>query len=249
MKANLQLFWLALSFYTRLPVPKHLDYSQLPKAVRLLPLVGWVVGSLTGLCFMLAHHLWPQNVAVILTLIVGVLLTGAFHEDGFADVCDGFGGGYGKPQILSIMKDSQIGAYGAIGILLLFMLKITLLSGLPAQSLPVIFFAGQSVSRLPPLLIMQQYDYARTENSKSHVAIYKPEWQDLFSAGVIAVLPFWLLPAILVLSLPVIYFINSQLARFFYRHLSGYTGDCLGASQQVSEMIFYLCCAALWTFT
>src|SRR5664279_1834817 len=94
---QLKLFLLALSFYTRLPGPQSQDYTKLPQAVLYLPLVGWLVGGITALSFYLADLLWPQATAVILALIVGIFLTGAFHEDGFADVCDGFGGGWGKP--------------------------------------------------------------------------------------------------------------------------------------------------------
>jgi adenosylcobinamide-GDP ribazoletransferase len=246
---HLKLFLLALSFYTRLPAPKNQDYSQLPQASVYLPLVGWVVGGLTGLCFCLANLLWPQTTAVILAFVCGILLTGAFHEDGFADVCDGFGGGYGKERILEIMKDSQIGVYGALGLLLLVSLKISLLSALPATAIPLILFAGHSISRFPPLLLMRAYDYARTDSSKSGAAMYRPSRKELLFAGAFAFLPLLLLPLICSLATPFMLLINWRLGRYFFRHIGGYTGDCLGTSQQVAEVIFYLCVSALWTFT
>ncbi len=246
---QLKLFFLALSFYTRLPAPKDQDYNQLPQASIYLPLVGWVVGGLTGLCFYLANLLWVQTTGVILALIAGILLTGAFHEDGFADVCDGFGGGYDKQRILDIMKDSQIGAYGALGLLLLMALKISLLSSLPAASVPLLLFAGHSISRFQPLLLMRTYDYARSDNSKGSVAVYKPSTQELLIAGTIALLPLLLLPLLCSLAIPLVLLANWRLGRYFYRHIGGYTGDCLGTSQQVAEVIFYLSISALWTFT
>ncbi|MGZ8952146.1 MAG: adenosylcobinamide-GDP ribazoletransferase, partial [Methylobacter sp.] len=94
------LFFLALSFYTRLPHPQALDYKRLPQAAIYLPLIGWLVGGICALVFYLADLVWPQATAVILALIAGILLTGALHEDGFADVCDGFGGGMNKQRIL-----------------------------------------------------------------------------------------------------------------------------------------------------
>ncbi|ESS72065.1 cobalamin synthase CobS [Methyloglobulus morosus KoM1] len=246
---HVKLFFLALSFYTRLPAPKNQDYSQLPQASIYLPLVGWVVGGLTGLGFYLANLLWAQTTSVILALMAGIFLTGAFHEDGFADACDGFGGGYDKQRVLDIMKDSQIGVYGALGLVLLMSLKISLLSTLPAPSVPLILLAGHSLSRFLPQLLMRQYDYSRSYNSKISSAFYKPTSQDLLFAGMTALFPLLLLPIHCSLAIPALLLVNWQLGRYFYRHIGGYTGDCLGASQQVGETVFYLTVNALWTFT
>jgi adenosylcobinamide-GDP ribazoletransferase len=245
---QLKLFLLAIGFYTRVPCPQTLDYKQLPQAAVYLPLVGWLVGGITAASFYLADLLWPQVTAVILALIAGIFLTGAFHEDGFADVCDGFGGGWGKQRILEIMKDSCIGVYGVLGLMLIFLLKISLLGGLPAAAVPWVLLAGHSISRLPPLLLMRRYDYARNNNSKAAVAIYKPNLQELAVATAIAFLPLALLPALCVLAIILVLGVNWYLGRYFYRYIGGYTGDCLGASQQIAETVFYLSISALWTF-
>jgi adenosylcobinamide-GDP ribazoletransferase len=247
--SHLKLFFLALGYYTRLPTPKDQDYTRLPQASIYLPLIGWLVGGVTGLCFYWADFLWPQTTAVILALSAGILLTGAFHEDGFADVCDGFGGGYDKQRILEIMKDSRIGAYGTLGLLLLMSLKISLLNTLPTTSVPLLLLAGHSISRLQPLLLMRHYDYARNDNSKSSAAVFKPSKRELLFAGTIALMPLLLLPLLCGLTIPLILLVNWRLGCYFYRHIGGYTGDCLGASQQVAETVFYLSVSALWTFT
>lgn len=247
--SQLNLFLLALSFYTRLPCPKNLDYSLLPQASICLPLIGWVIGCLAGLSYYLADLVWPQTTAVIVAISCGILLTGAFHEDGFADVCDGFGGGYDKRQILAIMKDSRIGAYGTLGILLLIALKISILSALPANSIPLILLAGHSISRLPPLLLMQKYAYARSDSSKGSSAVYSHGTHELLFAGIIALLPLLLLPLLCCLAIFFIGVVSWRLGEYFNYHIGGYTGDCLGASQQVAECVFYLSVSALWTFT
>ncbi|WP_394754297.1 adenosylcobinamide-GDP ribazoletransferase [Crenothrix sp.] len=244
---QLKLLLLAVGFYTRLPVPALQNYSQLPQSTVYLPLVGWIIGALTALSCYLADYLWPTPVGVILALIVGILLTGAFHEDGFADVCDGFGGGYNKTRILAIMKDSYIGVYGTVGLLLLFALKISLLSA-QGNSAPLFLLVGHSISRLPPLLLMRQYDYTRIDNSKVAAAVYKPNGQDLVFTSAIALLPLALLPSLCLLALVPVIIINTLLGHYFYRHIGGYTGDCLGASQQVAEVVFYLSASTLWTF-
>ena len=246
--SSLNLFLLALSFYTRIPCPHTVDIKLLPQAAVFLPGVGWLVGAITAASFYLAALVWPQATAVIVALICGVLLTGAFHEDGFADVCDGFGGGFGKDRILAIMKDSHIGVYGVIGLLLLFLLKISLLNTINAAAVPWILLAGHSASRLPPLLLMQRYDYARDNISKSAGAVYKADRQEMIVATAIALLPLALLPAVCAWAIIPVLAVNAGLGRYFHRHIGGYTGDCLGASQQIAETVFYLSVSALWIF-
>lgn len=242
------LFLLAVSFYTRLPHPQTLDYQQLPRAVICLPLIGWLVGGVTALSFYLADLIWPQTTAVILALVTGLLLTGALHEDGFADVCDGFGGGMDKQRILEIMKDSHTGVYGFLGLLLTLLLKISALIAMPAAAVPLVLLAGHSLSRLSPLLLMRRYNYARGNDSKSSGAVYKPNLQELAFATVIALLPLALLPALCMLAIIPVLFATLLLGHYFYRRIGGYTGDCLGASQQVAETVFYLSVSALWIF-
>jgi len=245
---HLRLFLLALGFYTRLPCPQTLDFKQLPQATVYLPLVGWLVGGITAISFYLADFLWPQSIAVILALIVNIFTTGAFHEDGFADVCDGFGGGWGKQHILEIMKDSHIGVYGVIGLLLLFLLKISLLCTLLSSAVPLVLLVGHSISRLPPLLLMRRYNYARNNESKAALAVYKPDLQQVVVATFFALLPLIILPPLCVLAIFPVFCVNWCLGRYFYRYIGGYTGDCLGASQQIAETVFYLSISALWIF-
>jgi len=242
------LFWLAVSFYTRLPHPQVLDYQQLPRAAVCLPLIGWLIGGVTALSFYLADLIWPQTTAVTLALIIGILITGALHEDGFADVCDGFGGGMNKARILEIMKDSHIGVYGFIGLLLLLSLKASVLIEMPAALVPWVLLAGHSISRLSPLLLMQRYDYAREHHSKASSAVYRPNFRELVFAAAIALLPLALLPALSALALIPALLATVFLGHYFYCRIDGYTGDCLGASQQVAETVFYLSMSALWKF-
>lgn len=245
---SLHDFLLAVGFYTRLPCQATLDYQRLPFACAYLPLIGCLVGGFSASVFWIALQIWPQDIAVVIALIAGILITGAFHEDGFADVCDGFGGGYDKQRILDIMKDSQIGVYGVLGLVLLLLLKFKLLAGLPAHLTPFALLAGHSISRWFPLYLMYRYDYARTQPSKSSGAVFKPGTKTLLLAGIPALLPFALLPPPAWFSLIPMVLITLGLGRYFHRHIGGYTGDCLGAGQQVAEVVFYLFLSALWTF-
>lgn len=248
IKTNLGLFWLAISFYTRLPCPSHLDYSQLPQAARYLPIIGWLVGGISAAGFYLAALLWTPTIALLIALGVGIFVTGAFHEDGLADVCDGFGGGWQKAQILEIMKDSRVGTYGALSLLFMMLLKINALISLPISSVPMILLAGHSVSRFPPLWLMSRYSYARDIDSKMKQAMYQPTGFELIFAATCSTLPFLFLPGICYWSILPVIAATLFLGSYFYRHIGGYTGDCLGATQQVTETVFYLSVSALWKF-
>ena len=117
MKKELRIFFTALMFYTRIPCRVWVDHSEdyLNKATRYFPLIGWLIGLAMALVIYGSLFILPISVCVILALAVSVLMTGAFHEDGFGDVCDGFGGGWTKSQILEIMKDSRVGTYSVVG--------------------------------------------------------------------------------------------------------------------------------------
>ncbi len=127
-----RVFFTALMFYSRIPCPTWVDHSPdyLDKATRYFPLVGWVVGAVAAAFFALGAVLWSPVVGALLGTGATLLLTGAFHEDGWADVCDGFGGGYTPAKILEIMKDSRLGTYGAVGLGILLSLKIAALAGI-----------------------------------------------------------------------------------------------------------------------
>ena len=118
-----------------------------------------------------------------------------------------------------------------------------------AERLPAILIAAHSLSRLPPLLIMNRYEYVRVAGSKSKNAVFKPGFPNLLMSGAVAALPLVFLPMLCTAAVPVLALVTWQLGRYFYRHIGGYTGDCLGASQQVAEVVFYLAVSGLWKYT
>lgn len=116
IKEEIKIFFTSLMFYTRLPCPSYIDHSEnyLNKATRYFPLIGIIVGTISFILFWIFNQIFNVEISIIIAIATGILITGAFHEDGFADTFDGFGGGWTKEKILEIMKDSRIGAYGAI---------------------------------------------------------------------------------------------------------------------------------------
>ncbi|GAA4772507.1 MULTISPECIES: adenosylcobinamide-GDP ribazoletransferase [Flavobacterium] len=264
MKKELDIFFTALMFYTRIPCPKNINHDPdyLNKASRYFPLVGWIVGLVAFGIFILFDYLIGSEIAVLLSMITSILVTGAFHEDGFADVCDGFGGGWTKEKILLIMKDSAIGAYGAIGVFLLLLIKLMSLTGLLKMTgesnlnQPIIylllFVTAYSLSRLAAVSIVFTHEYSREDaTSKSKPIAKSFTWREVVGAFFFGLVPLLVLSYFqwqFILTLIPVFLIRIYLARYFQRWIGGYTGDCLGATQQVCEVVFYLSAIAIWKF-
>jgi adenosylcobinamide-GDP ribazoletransferase len=254
-----QTFLNAIQFYTRIPLGKAVKYTpkRLENSIRYFPIIGLIVGAMSGISIIFFDGLIGSLPGVIIGLLVGVLLTGALHEDGLADCCDGFGGGWTKEKVLSIMKDSSIGAYGAIGLIFLFTLKISLLWQLVALTSDYIFIyvivLAQIVSRSATGLIMLFLDYARTdESSKSSGVAKRLSLVNTIMLLGIAALTFgagiWFqIGPEMLWMLPVLGGLIFLLGLYFKRRIGGYTGDCLGMLQQLSELVIYGTFVALWS--
>lgn len=260
MNRQLKLFFTALSFYSRLPAPAfvHQDHAKLlPDAIRYLPVVGWIAGLLAAAVYTAAAYLFGDVIGILLSMVATALLTGAFHEDGFADVCDGFGGGWKKEKILDIMKDSRLGTYGVIGILLLLAIKfaaqVQILNGFPFILLALLFIVAHSLSRFAAITLVFNLSYARIEESKASGAVERGKPINLILAAVFTLLPLagliWYTeqPAFGLIVVPVLLF-SLYLANYFKKWIGGYTGDCLGAVQQLTEVTIYLSYLLIWKF-
>ena len=250
MRYQLELFFTALGFFTRLPVPAWVPWSpeRLNHAARFFPLVGWVVGATGAASYAAFALVLPASLAVILSMAVTIRLTGAFHEDGWGDTVDGFGGGWGKERILAIMKDSRIGSYGAVALIMVLLTKFCALVEIDLLLIPVTLIAGHGFSRLCAALLMSQLDYVRDEEGKAKPLATRIGGGELIFATITALLPLLLLaphqsiPAVVLALLATLW-----LGRMFKKQIGGYTGDCLGATQQLSEVAFY--CGMLCKFS
>ncbi|OGS69387.1 MAG: adenosylcobinamide-GDP ribazoletransferase [Flavobacteria bacterium RIFCSPLOWO2_12_FULL_31_7] len=264
MKKQLNIFFTALMFYTRIPCPKNIthDPTYLNKATRYFPLIGYIVGGIGALVFFVAYKLFDSDaLAILFSLVANILTTGAFHEDGFADVCDGFGGGWTKEKILKIMKDSAIGAYGAIGLVLLFAVKFYAIKEvidtdwndtLILTGCLITFILVHALSRLTAISIIFTTDYVREDElSKSKPIAKQNTWKEILGAFVFGLAPIvfimfsnWKYVLILIPLIVLRFFA----IRYFKKWIGGYTGDCLGAVQQIAELVIYLSIIALWKF-
>ncbi|HCE55646.1 MAG TPA: adenosylcobinamide-GDP ribazoletransferase [Lutibacter sp.] len=251
LKKELSVFFTAIMFFTRIPCPKWINHSPeiLNKSTKYFSLVGIIVGSYGALTYWMISFILPENIALFLSMIATIWITGAFHEDGFADVCDGFGGGFTKEKILTIMKDSRLGTYGTIGLVGMLATKYLALSAFPNQLL-ITLIAGHSISRFISTVLLYLYPYVRDDlTSKAKPMAHALKVSSLIINGIIGLLPlffynsYWIFLAIIPPFISMLF-----MGRFFKKWIGGQTGDCAGATQQVAEVVFYLSILVLWKF-
>jgi adenosylcobinamide-GDP ribazoletransferase len=250
IQRELQILQASFMFFTKIPFWSMSEYSEdaFQKASRYFPIIGWIVGASGALVFFGGSLLLPRPLAVLLSMTATILITGALHEDGLADFCDGIGGGWTKEQILTIMKDSYIGIFGAIALMLSLGFKLLCLLALPVAVIPVALISAHSLSRFSSISLLYTHEYARQDDrsSKAHAVVERMNGKTLVFTALTGLLPFVLFSVATGswLMLGTCFFMVLGIRLSFGYYLSykiqGYTGDCLGAVQQVSEIGFYL---------
>jgi adenosylcobinamide-GDP ribazoletransferase len=212
--------------------------------------VGWLAGGVSVGVWLLAQMLFvdlswtfPEMtlpIAVLLGMIAAVLLTGALHEDGFADTCDGIGGGWTPEERLRIMKDSRIGTYGALGLVFLVLLKFFALLQIETEILPWVWFAGHALSRFVSISQLRFAEYVQDPSKSKSGSMTEFSGIDLIVNAVFGLLPLLFIGNQVWVALSAVALVWWVLIMYFNRKLGGVTGDCLGATQQLSEVVFYL---------
>lgn len=235
-----EYFCNALVFYSRIPGPRHLTYNDtlLARGSRYFPLIGMLLAAAGAAVIYLLSQVLPVGVAVLIAMAFMLLCTGAFHEDGLADACDGFGGGYSPEKILLIMKDSRIGTYGAAALCLLLITRWQSLSLISLTNLAGVMICAAGLSRAAAISISLFLPYQRLDlDSKAKPIARNLRHKDVLLAWGFALLPLCFLPLMFGLAaLATSISIAFLAGRYYLRHLGGYTGDCLGAAQQLCEL-------------
>ena len=240
--------WAALIFFTRLPFWR---LHQPPKAcyetvVEHWPLVGWLTGGVMAATLYGASMVLPYQVAVLVAIVMRLLLTGALHEDGLADFLDGFGGGGNNRQrILDIMKDSHIGTYGVIGLILYLLLLFFCLSSMSPEMAALAILAADPYAKMLTAQLVSMMPYARREEEAKAKVIYrKIDLASGISLAVQGLLPIGLFVWYVGVAWETLIFIPALVMYFLYlliwRRLHGYTGDCCGAVCLMVELSVYL---------
>jgi adenosylcobinamide-GDP ribazoletransferase len=245
---ELRLFCIAVQFFTRVPVPAWVGWSPewMHASARHYPAVGLCIGLVGAAVLALAVSFWPLSVAVGLSMAATIWMTGGFHEDGLADTCDGLGGSVSRERALTIMKDSRLGSYGALGLVGVLGLKAVALHGIVSVGLLPAVVATvwvHALSRVSPVVLLWLLPYAGDlEHAKA-----KPMAQQISGGGlavvlgwavVVSVVAVWVLDDLRPVLAGLLGLAGMVLwcGRWFHGRLGGFTGDTLGASQQLSEL-------------
>ena len=256
MRKQWRYFLLALGFFTRIPVPNFVNFqeSDLNHSTKYFPLIGLIVGLVSAIVFYISALIFPQTIAVLMSMASTIYLTGAFHEDGLADSADGLGGGWQREQILTIMQDSRLGTYGAVALFLMLFAKFQVLAVLHTHWDILGLIAAHALSRLCAVWLIASLPYAKPSGKA------KPLSTQISGSGLIWANFFGLLPTLILLLLMyiatdgywkitlvfvallalLIAIIWWWWRRLLLRRLGGYTGDTLGAMQQMTELAFYI---------
>ncbi|MDK1287194.1 adenosylcobinamide-GDP ribazoletransferase [Pseudoalteromonas umbrosa] len=245
------LFKLAVIFLTRIPITltASVTDTDINQSSRYFACVGVCIGLVMALLLWALSLVLPMSVAILFTLGASLLITGAFHEDGFADVWDGFGGGWSQQQKLDIMKDSRLGTYGSVALLVLMLSKFHLMLTLSGNLFSLLWgiVLAQSLSRLSATSLIGKLPYvqldaqskvkpvAKSLQLASRAILYLTGIAVIAAAFVCSVLTFWQVIALIV----TLWFTRLFCQYWFKKQLGGYTGDCLGAAQQISELMIY----------
>lgn len=278
IRHELRLFFVALQFLTRVPVPRWVgfDPAWLQACLRHFPAVGACIGLVAAGALWAALQAWPPGVAAVLSGVATVWLTGAFHEDGLADTCDGLGGAVSRERSLAIMKDSRIGSYGAVALVLALMLKVALLAALAERSVALAMLAlvwSHAASRAAPVWLVWRLpyagdaDHAKAKPLATQIGgaglVVAGAWVLVISAAVLAWAA-WATPGGLAgpgaapgdggaaeavtrglgTALAAVAVATAWCAAWLRRRLGGFTGDTLGATQQITELASLLAWAA-----
>ncbi len=241
----------ALMFFTRLPlwlwfsVPS----ENFQRVIYYWPFAGWLTASVMSLTLLVTSAFLPLSVAIVLTIMSRVILTGALHEDGLGDFLDGFGGGYSKEKILAIMKDSHVGTYAILGLIFYFLLSYNIMLNVDTESLIILMLITDPFCKMVSSFITVRLPYARTIESSKIQAIYsQPNIKETVMSLFFGTLPllvlirflpsFWYIFAIIT---PIILFFI--LTQWMKHKIQGYTGDCAGAlflMLEISMMLTFL---------
>jgi adenosylcobinamide-GDP ribazoletransferase len=240
----------AIMFFTRLPLWKvaNVPSEYFKNIVAYWPLSGWLTAGIMTLTLYASSLILSPSVAIVLTILSRVLLTGALHEDGLADFIDGFGGGTSKDRILAIMKDSHIGTYGVIGLVFYFGMLYTIFSSLPLSVLGGVILTADPFCKGVSSMIINRLPYVRKEEEAKSKTVYsKMNVKEIIFCALFSLASLLWLPSntYLLSAIPVV-LVFLLLIYYMRKKIGGYTGDCCGAVFLICELCFYAGCLIIY---
>jgi adenosylcobinamide-GDP ribazoletransferase len=232
----------AVAFMTRLPVPLKMqcEPDALSSAAAFFPLVGLLVSAGAIILNYVFSRFVAHDVVIVIVLVFLVAITGGFHEDALADAADGFGGGWGKDQILNIMRDSRVGSFGALAIALALLARFVFLNNVPPNRFDSYLVAGQVTSRWTALPLAFFLPPAREQSGQGvrvagKITIFTLIMGTLLTVAIVGIAlgvkALWVVLAAVM--------VTAATGAYYRRRIGGVTGDCLGATNQIAEVAIY----------
>ncbi len=253
LKEQINLFLLTVGFFTRIPIPKNTPYSDelLNHTTRFYGIIGIFIGLINYLALITLCFYLPKELAFTLAIAFSLYLTGAFHEDGLADMVDGFGGGFTPEKKLNIMKDSRQGTYGVSALIITILLYFFSYKYLTQFGSIVTLFAiviGHTISRVMAGTLIASLPYLRALDTAAKAKplatkLRKSDLSIMLLSGIALMLLFTPLYALIFFGICI--FLHFILKGYLTHHLGGYTGDCLGAAQIITMFITWIFIIAL----
>jgi adenosylcobinamide-GDP ribazoletransferase len=237
----------ATRFLTRIPTPSTpFEDDGISRSARYFPIVGQIVGVLCAAVWLGSGSLWPGLPAAALAVVAGVLATGALHEDGLADTADGLGGGRDREHRLAIMKDSRIGSYGALALILAIVLRVVLLAGMAPWTGALALVVAHGGARAVAVIVMAAVPYGGDRSAaKIQPAPGEVTWREAAVAAACGAWPLFALGwerAVLAVGLAATAVTGMALTA--RRLIGGVTGDILGGVEQLAEIMLLMGAAA-----
>lgn len=245
----------ALIFFTRLPLWRWFSVpsENFQRVIYYWPFVGWLTASVMSLTLLVTSAFLPLSVAITLTIISRVVLTGALHEDGLGDFLDGFGGGHSKEKILAIMKDSHAGTYAILGLILYFLLTYNIMLNIEPKLLIIFLLITDPFCKMVSSFITARLPYARTMDASKIQAIYcQPTLKETMTSIFWGTLPLLIMISFLpnfgyIFAIITPIFLFFALTQWMQHKIQGYTGDCAGALFLLLELSMLLTLSAIHT--
>ena len=241
--AEIRLLLTAMQYFTRIRVPAWVGHApeRLTGAVRYFPAIGLIVGASGAAVMWLAALVLPAPLPAMLSTAVTLLMTGAIHEDGLADTADGLGGGATRERALEIMKDPRVGVFGAIALMLMLLLKIATLTLMPLWTAMAALVAAHAFSRFCAVLVIFASRYVGSaDRSRAAPVVEQVKIGDVIVAALFGLPALALCGPRVIVAILVALMSVALLTRWCVRRIGGYTGDTLGATQQLAEIGCYV---------
>lgn len=227
---------LAIQFLTRLPIKKSVEFNEtnLSKSTFFFPLTGMVIGGIGSLCYQIFSHL-NEYIGTFFALVSMIVLTGGLHLDGLSDTCDGFLSYRDKDRVLEIMKDSRIGTFGVIAIVLDILLKYILIFSIQ-EDIFLILTLSYGNSRLVISYIMSTKKVGRKGGIGDMFHRSNPK-KFAFTGGIIYIIILLLINPIYLIPLGLSFLAAEIMTKLSYKKIDGFTGDVYGATIEIGEIV------------